>query len=80
MFQVYFLITVACYEISKWCNWIYLYTNSCLKHERKRLEQVLFRVIANNTGVGAKTGFDIFLGDICSEDAETRTGLVKKRS
>ena len=44
----------------------------------KRLEQ--FRVIANNTGVGAKTGFDIFLGDICSEDAETRTGLVKKKS
>ena len=51
-----------------------------MKHERKRLEQVLFRVIANNTGIGAETGFDIFLGDICSEDAETRTGLVKKRS
>ena len=39
-----------------------------------------YRVTANNTGVGAKTGFDIFLGDIWSEDAETRTGLVKKRS
>ena len=51
-----------------------------MKHEGKRLEQGLFRVIANNTGVGAKTGFDIFLGDICSEDAETRTGLVKTES
>jgi hypothetical protein len=26
------------------------------------------------------TGFDIFLGDIWSEDAETRIGLVKKIS
>ena len=77
---MYLRITVACYEISELCNWTFLYTNSCLKHEGKRLEQGLFRVIANNTGVGAKTGFDIFLGDICSEDAETRTGLVKKRS
>ena len=40
----------------------------------------IYRVTANNTGVGAKTGFDTFLGDMWSEDAETRTGLVKRRS